>query len=35
MERFNPKKLNVREGNVKYHVEISNSFAALKILYTR
>jgi hypothetical protein len=31
MERFNLKKLNEVEGKVKYHVEVSNRFAALKI----
>jgi hypothetical protein len=29
MERFNLKKLNKVEGKEKYHVEVSNMFAAL------
>jgi hypothetical protein len=32
MERFNLKKLNKVEGKEQYHVEILNSFAALKKL---
>jgi hypothetical protein len=34
MERFNLRKLNEVEGKEQYHVEISNSFAALKNLHT-
>jgi hypothetical protein len=34
MERFNLKKLNEVEGKEQYRVEISNRFAALKILDT-
>jgi hypothetical protein len=34
MERFNLKKLNEVEGKVQYHVEVSNSFAALEDLNT-
>jgi hypothetical protein len=30
MERFNLKKLNEVEGKEKYHVEVSNRFAALE-----
>jgi hypothetical protein len=29
MERFNLKKLNEVEGKEKYHIEVSNWFAAL------
>jgi hypothetical protein len=32
MERFNLKKLNKVEGKEKYHVEVSNRFAALEDL---
>jgi hypothetical protein len=32
MERFNPKKLNEVEGKEKFHVEVSNRFAALEDL---
>jgi hypothetical protein len=32
MERFNLKKLNEVEGKEKYHVEVSNKFAALEDL---
>jgi hypothetical protein len=32
MERFNLKKLNEVEGKEKYHVEVSNRFAALEDL---
>jgi hypothetical protein len=32
VERFNLKKLNEAEGKEKYHVEVSNTFAALKDL---
>jgi hypothetical protein len=32
MERFNLKKLNDVEGKEKFHVEISNRFAALEAL---
>jgi hypothetical protein len=32
MERFNLKKLNEVEGKEKYHVEVSNWFAALEDL---
>jgi hypothetical protein len=32
MERLNHKKLNEVEGKEQYHVEISNSFAALENL---
>jgi hypothetical protein len=32
MERFNLKKLNDVEGKEKYHVEVSNRFAALEDL---
>jgi hypothetical protein len=32
MERFNLKKLNTVEGKEKYHVEVSNRFAALENL---
>jgi hypothetical protein len=32
MERFHLKKLNEVEGKEKYHVEISNRFAALEDL---
>jgi hypothetical protein len=32
MERFNLKKLNDVEGNLKYHVEVSNRCAALEDL---
>jgi hypothetical protein len=31
MERFNLKRLNEVEGKEKYHVQVSNGFAALKI----
>jgi hypothetical protein len=31
MERFNLKKLNEVQGKEQYHVEVSNSFAVLKI----
>jgi hypothetical protein len=34
MERFNLKKLNELEGKEKYHVEISNRFAALENIDT-
>jgi hypothetical protein len=34
MERFNLKKLNEVEGKEKYHVEVSNRFAALEELDT-
>jgi hypothetical protein len=34
MEKFNLKKLNWVETKEKYHVEVSNSFAALKDLAT-
>jgi hypothetical protein len=34
MERFNLKKLNDVEGNEKYHVEVSNRFAAWEDLHT-
>jgi hypothetical protein len=30
VERFNVKKLNEAEGKEKYHVEISNRFAAVE-----
>jgi hypothetical protein len=32
MKRFNLKKLNEVEGNEKYHVQVSNRFAALEDL---
>jgi hypothetical protein len=32
MEGFNLKKINEVEGKVKYHVEVSNRFAALESL---
>jgi hypothetical protein len=32
MERFNLKKVNEVEGKEKYHVEVSNRFAALEDL---
>jgi hypothetical protein len=32
IERFNLKKLNEIEGKKKYHVEVSNRFAALEDL---
>jgi hypothetical protein len=32
MERFNLKKLNEVEGKEKYHVEVTNRFAALEDL---
>jgi hypothetical protein len=32
MERFNLKKLNEAEGKEKYHVLVSNRFAALEDL---
>jgi hypothetical protein len=32
MERFNLKKLNEVEDKEKYHIEVSNRFAALKDL---
>jgi hypothetical protein len=32
LERFNLKKLNEVEGKEKYHVEVSNRFAALEDL---
>jgi hypothetical protein len=32
MKRFNLKKLNKAEGKEQYHVEISNTFAALENL---
>jgi hypothetical protein len=32
MEKFNLKKLNVVESKEKYHVEVSNRFAALEDL---
>jgi hypothetical protein len=34
MERLNLKKLNQVEGKEQYHVEISNSFAALENIDT-
>jgi hypothetical protein len=34
LERFNLKKLNAAEGKEKYHVEVSNRFAALEDLDT-
>jgi hypothetical protein len=34
MERFNLKKLNEVEGKEKYHVEVSNRFAAKEDLDT-
>jgi hypothetical protein len=34
MERFSLKKLNKVNGKVKYHVEVSNRFAALENLDT-
>jgi hypothetical protein len=34
MEEFNLKKLNEVEGKEKYHVEVSNRFAALENLDT-
>jgi hypothetical protein len=34
MVRFNLKKLNKVEGKEKYHVEVSNRFAALEDLDT-
>jgi hypothetical protein len=30
MERFNLKNLNETEGKVKYHIEVTNWFAALE-----
>jgi hypothetical protein len=30
MDRFNLKKLNEVEGKERYHVEVSNRFAALE-----
>jgi hypothetical protein len=30
MERFNFKKLNEVEGKEKYHIEVSNRFAAME-----
>jgi hypothetical protein len=32
MERFNLKKLNGVKGKEKYHIEVSNRFAALEDL---
>jgi hypothetical protein len=34
MERFSLKKLSEVDGKERYHVEISNRFTALEILYT-
>jgi hypothetical protein len=34
MERFNLKKLNEVKGKEKYHIEVSNRFAALEDLDT-
>jgi hypothetical protein len=34
MERFNIKKLNNVEGKEQYHVEITNTLAALENLHT-